>query len=143
MTFQQVTLGWDGKDYTIEPKRVMGAIALVEEVVTLQELSNYSLRREAPKLSKLAKAYSSLLKYAGCEDALTEEVYAFLFERDGSGQIQTTQVIYGLLSLMVPPTHLQEKEVKKPTSKKSNGRRDSSKQPTSSPADQENSEAGG
>lgn len=133
MTFKPVLLEWGGREYTIEPRRVLGAIALIEESLSLTELSNYSLGRVAPRMVKIAQVYTSLLQYAGCKEVSTEEVYAHLFGKDEDGRVNTTEVILGLLLLMVPPQYHDE-EVPTPSSKKTKGRGASSKKPTSSPA---------
>ena len=64
--FEEVVLSWDGVEYKIDPERVMGAIAKVEEIITLRELSEYAQKGDAP-MAKLAMAFASVLRYAGAK----------------------------------------------------------------------------
>ena len=76
--FQDVTLGFTGEEYTIPHNKVMKLIAIVEDVVSLQDLTN----GKGPKMNKLAEAYAVALNYAGAKVEV-EEVYASLFVNSG------------------------------------------------------------
>lgn len=98
--FDSVTLKFNGQSYHIEPDRVMRAIAIVEDIVTLDELVKYHERGTAP-MAKLAMAYASLIRYCGgaCTDA---EVYESMF-REGN-QSAVSNSIGTLLAMMIPKT---------------------------------------
>lgn len=109
--FKEVTLEWDGETHVIPSNRVMGAIARVEEFVTLKELSEFSQAPQGAKYARLAQAYGSLLRYAGArvED---DEVYAGMFpksERDVDFRVKMYDAIGGLLTLMLPPSSMSER----------------------------------
>jgi hypothetical protein len=100
--FEEVRLEWGGKEHVIPPDRIMGAIAVVEELVTFVELS-HELQTRQFRLGRLAQAYAALLGYAGAKVS-TEEVYAALFRRDGADEtLRAASAVVTLLMIMVPP----------------------------------------
>jgi hypothetical protein len=120
--FEEVVLSWDGVEYKIDPERVMGAIAKVEEIITLRELSEYAQKGDAP-MAKLAMAFASVLRYAGAK-VRDEEVYSGMFS--GSGQKSAIGSISVLLQMMIPPSALKMgNDQAAPT-----GGKNSSKKPT-------------
>jgi hypothetical protein len=98
--FEKVSLKWGGKEYDIESDKVMGAIAKVEEVITLQELFNFYQKNDAP-MAKLAMAFAAVLRYAGAT-VKDEEVYAAMFNHEDQNSV--TNSINTLLVMMVPPS---------------------------------------
>ena len=102
--FEDITLTYGGKDYTIPSNGVMRLIAKIEDVISLHELT------VQPALSKLAEAYTVALVYAGCKKVKTEEVYASLFGDGGRENIE--QSITTLITMMVPPPNFQPDEEK-------------------------------
>ena len=94
--FQDVTLGFNGSEYTVPHNKVMKLIAIVEDIVSLQDLTT----GKGPKLNKLAEAYSVALNYAGAKTEV-EEVYASLFG-DGNGETVSGSIT-ALIMLMLPP----------------------------------------
>lgn len=98
--FEDVTLTWKGQDHTIEASRVMGAIAKVEEIITLRELFDYYQKSDAPMV-KLSMAFASVLRYAGAK-VKDEEVYAAMFNHEDQNSV--TNSISTLLAMMVPPS---------------------------------------
>ena len=92
--FEDVTIQWQGSDYTIEANNVMRAIAKVEDTISIGELF-----ADNPKLTKVADAYSIALKQAGALVG-SDEIYASLFGTDDNG---VKGAILGLIMLMVPP----------------------------------------
>jgi hypothetical protein len=100
MIFDDIVLKWGGVEYTIKSDEVMGAIARVEEIVTLQELASYVQTGKTP-MSKLAMAFGSVLRYAGAT-VKDQEVYAGMFEQDG--QNNAVMSLSTLLSMMIPQT---------------------------------------
>lgn len=105
--FEDIKLTWDGKEYVIPSDRVMGAIARIEDVVTLGELQRYSEKQTAP-LAKVAMAYGAVLRYAGA-NVTDDKVYAGLFGGDGQNQHESIVTsIYILLAMMVPPAAMRK-----------------------------------
>lgn len=108
--FIDFPLAWHGKDLTIPANRVMGAIARVEDFVTLGELQE-SARRRAVPLGKISQAYAALLNYAGAREVTAEEVYVGMFGDSAGANVQHIQeACLGLMSLMLPPDHLKIQE---------------------------------
>ena len=98
--FRDVTLGFEGKEYTIPSNKIMMLIAKVEDVVSLGDLTTGM----GPKLSRLAEAYCVCLKYAGA-DVKIEEVYETLFGDGGRKNVEGA--ITNLMTLMLPPSSYQ------------------------------------
>jgi len=103
--FDAVTLAWAGFEYVIPANRVMGAIARIEDVVTLEELGRYGERGTMP-LAKLAMAYGAVLRYAGAK-VKDEEVFAGMFS-DGQKQNDLVTALMSLLTMMLPPGSVTE-----------------------------------
>lgn len=107
LPFDDYKLSWGDTEYIIPARQIMGAIAKVEQVITLSELQVYFVRGAAP-LSLLAQAYGAVLRYAGAkvEDA---DVYAGMFGNGADDDAATNAAatvktcLFGLLELMVPP----------------------------------------
>jgi len=98
--FKDIELEWRGSKLTIPANRVMGAIALIEESITLKEIFEAGAKGKV-KLSKISAAYGSVLRYAGAK-VDDEEVYAGMFAGESSAAAASAAVT-GLLSMMVPP----------------------------------------
>jgi hypothetical protein len=123
--FEEVSLRWGGEEYKIEPTKVMGAIARVEEVITLKELGEYAQKGDAP-MAKLAMAFASVLRYAGARVS-DDEVYAGMF--GGESQTSALASITVLLQMMIPPSAY--KQVAKGNAQAApTGGKNSSKKPT-------------
>lgn len=103
--FAEVRLNWKGRDYVIPPDRVMRAIAVVEDVVTIAELGEMATIPKARKLTRLAEAFGAVLRFAGAE-ASDEEVYAGLFDKNSKGA--AIQAVMALLAMMMPPAAVVE-----------------------------------
>jgi hypothetical protein len=103
--FDAVTLSWEGRDHTIPANRVLGAIARIEDVVTLEELSRYGERGTMP-LAKLAMAYGAVLRYAGA-NVKDDEVFTGMFS-DGQKQSDLVTALMSLLTMMLPPGSIEE-----------------------------------
>ena len=75
--FQPIKLSWRGKAFAIPAERVLGAIASIEEVATFPEIIR--MVSGTPNMSKIARAYGAVLRYAGAvvDD---EEVYEGMFQ---------------------------------------------------------------
>jgi hypothetical protein len=100
--FEEVPLGWQGETYVIPANRVLGAIAAMEQHISFFELADPS---QLGKLSlvKLARAFASVLRYAGCTVS-DDEVYADLFASETTVTQRVIPAINTLLLLMMPPS---------------------------------------
>jgi hypothetical protein len=98
-SFDDVTLTWRGKDYPVPANRMMGAIARIEDHLTLPELGRFGDRATLP-MAKVSAAFASVLVYAGAK-ATAEEVYEAMFS-GGEQQNAIAASIVTLLSMMVP-----------------------------------------
>ena len=94
--FQDITISFKGCNYKIPNNRVMKLIAIVEDIVSLQDLTT----GKGPKLNKLAEAYAAALNYAGASVEV-EEVYGSLFGHEGGKSV--TDTITSLIMMMLPP----------------------------------------
>ena len=99
--FDDVTISYDGAEYTVPSNRVMGLIETIENHITLDEL----LSGEGIQRAKMAKAYAAAIKYAGGK-ITQEEVYQTFF-KDGLAAVQES--IVALLAMMIPPEYLRNK----------------------------------
>lgn len=105
--FDDVTLTFAGKEYKIPANMMMGAIARIEEFVTLKELHDIGSERATLKLSPIASAYAAALRYAGAKVA-DDEVYAGMFAGGASSQVAVIGAVQGLISMMIPPSALRK-----------------------------------
>lgn len=111
--FTDVSLNWRGKDYEIRASRMMGAIARIEDVVTLPELQRCAARKTAP-LGKVAQAFAAVLRYAGAE-VTDEDVYLGMFGARGGVAVDVAMTsLMTLMAMMVPPASLQAKGAPQP-----------------------------
>ena len=128
--FDDIKLSWKGEEFTIPAKRVMGAIARIEDVITLVELQRFHASG-APPLSKLCMAYGAVLRYAGVR-VDDDEVYAGLFGSAGH-QSAIMEALTVILAMMIPPDAMRavdeapasgnSRAAAAPTSKKRSKRR--------------------
>jgi hypothetical protein len=98
--FQDIELDWKGRTYVIKAHRVMGAIYRIEDVITLNEFTEYAQRGAAP-IAKLCGAYSSVLKYAGV-NVSPDDVYAEVF-KSADQQEAVMGAVINLMQMMLPP----------------------------------------
>ena len=104
--FQEVTLRWGDKDYVVPPDRVMRAIALIEDHVTINQLSEATSGGKMP-LVKISAAYAVVLRYAGA-NVSDEDVYDGMFNGAGQMHVKMMSAIAGLMGLMIPPGKIVE-----------------------------------
>ena len=131
---QDIYIEWKGNEYCIPHNKVMGTIAKVESVVTLSELHEYINSNKIP-YSKLAAAYAIFLRQAGA-DASDAEVYEAIFTGDLNDS--PVDILYGLVTLMLPPSAIQAQEdkeqsgaKKKTTAKKTTAKKTATKKESS------------
>lgn len=97
--FEDVNLSWHGTDYTIRANRVMGAIARIEQHVTLSELIEMSQKGRI-RFGQIAQAYASVLRYAGA--SVTDDAcYLGLFKENRA--TVANAALAGLLKMLLPP----------------------------------------
>ena len=98
--FQPIKLSWHGKNFTVPAERVLGAIASIEEVATFPEIVR--MINGTPNLSKIARAYGAVLRYAGAvvDD---EEVYEGMFQ-PGSTHMEVLTALNTMVAMMMPPS---------------------------------------
>jgi len=105
--FEDVTISWAGKEYTVKANEVMGLIRRIEDHISWNDL----ISKQA-KISRLSDAWAEVLSYVGV-GITPEEVYELLF--DGATMDQIWNSVNTLMIIMVPPKHLQKKtEASKP-----------------------------
>lgn len=97
--FSDIELEWESKVFTIPSNRVMKAIALIEETITLGEFQAFALRGTAP-LAKLCMAYGSVLRFAGAR-VTDDEVYDAAFSGE-KAQVSMMAAIMNLMKMMLP-----------------------------------------
>ncbi len=107
-SFEDIRLQWAEKDYTIKANRVLGAIARIEDVLTLNELQRFGARKAAP-MAKIAMAYGAVLRYAGAS-VTDDEVYAGMFGAAGTSADAVVDSVSSLVAMMVPPQTKAAKE---------------------------------
>lgn len=111
--FEDVKLTWKGDEYVIPSQHMMRVIARIEDHITLRELME-SMSNGSPKFAKIASAYASVLRFAGCA-VDDQEVYEGMLsgtdEKSPEGMSIIAQALTGLLSMMMPPKTLQQKTV--------------------------------
>lgn len=101
--FEPIKLGWRDREYVIPPDRVLRAIAIIEDHITLVELTRYAASGSAP-LAKIASAFAAVINYAaGVPSLSADDVYAGMF---GSSEdnARAQAAIGALLAMMVPPS---------------------------------------
>jgi hypothetical protein len=105
--FSSFDFAWDGADYSIPSDRIMGAIATVEDCMTMAEIHEMLSSPRKLKVARVARVWGELLRYAGAP-VTDEQVYAGMF---GGAKDQASRVVvslYSLLKLMVPESAVSE-----------------------------------
>ncbi len=106
--FEEVKLTWRGEEKIIPPDRVMGAIAVAENHITLKEISE-QLSTGNAKITQVVLAFTRVLRYAGFEDVDKDDVYAEMFNRDDkNNSFREQAALTFLLGLMVPPQEMRK-----------------------------------
>jgi hypothetical protein len=102
--FQEIRLFWEDDEFIIPPDRVLGAVAEIEEIVTLPDL--LLMMGGKMTMARLSRAYGVLLRYAGAKLS-DEQVYGGLVKR-GETFEQMQIACIALLGVMIPPASLRE-----------------------------------
>ena len=120
--FKDIEIGWRDETFIIPSNKVLGAIASVEEVVTVQQLAALTQVEDVP-LSKLAQAYGALLRYAGCS-ITDEEVYQGAFEHGGGEDIGLALIaLFEMLTPARPAARAKKKAAARASRKTENSSR--------------------
>lgn len=104
--FDDIKLAWGDKEYVIPANRVMGAIATIEETITVSELVMMQGRKV--KLSRLAEAYAAVLRYAGAVEVTPDDVYEGMFTGGGAAPIGAA--VATLVAIALPPKMFRSSE---------------------------------
>ena len=102
--FEDISVSWGGEEYVIPANRVMGAIAIIEDVFVFGELVE-GVQTGRLAMNKLARAYGGLLRYAGAR-VNDEDVYGGMF-RPGKLREAIPEAINTLMVIMTPPEALK------------------------------------
>lgn len=100
--FEDITIKWDGREHTIPSEKVMRAIGLIEEHLTMKEIGEAVHSSGGIAFTKVAAAYGAILRFAGA-DITDEQVYAGLFSMSKEKN-NVQAVLNGLLAMMIPPS---------------------------------------
>lgn len=97
---------WKNEKHIVPANHVMKLIAKVEDVITVDELLKALSGKQVP-FAKLAMAFGTVLRHVSIRVS-DEEIYNALFENQiNVPYIQ--QLLFGLVSLMLPPSFLAGK----------------------------------
>ena len=100
--FEEVRLTWGGKPYVIPPDGVMRAIAIAEDIITLDELARAVQKQAIPRV-RIAEAFAAVLRYAGA-NVTADDVHAGMFAKGGDQGVAALAALNVLMSLMLPPS---------------------------------------
>jgi hypothetical protein len=111
--FEESSLEWEGKKYTISPEGMLRAICEVEDVLSYGALAQASIiAREAPgelPLGKMSRALAIFIRHGGGEVS-GDQIFGALFkDRGKSLTMNALQALLSLQALMIPPEHLRGK----------------------------------
>ncbi|HVQ43354.1 MAG TPA: hypothetical protein VMT30_00085 [Candidatus Saccharimonadia bacterium] len=98
--FEAVDLIWGEEVYTIAPDKILGAIAIIEEHYTFQDLADANQKQKL-SLVGLARAYGDVMRYAGAK-ITDEQVYVGMFSGNMSSNVRNS--VNTLLAMMIPPS---------------------------------------
>lgn len=102
--FQNVSLAWNGQQYTIDGRNLLPLIAQIEdEAATVFEVCQMYARRK-PKGTVIAKALAITLRYVGLQDVDDEQVYKAVVRGRANDCLIT------LINIMSPPDAPDESE---------------------------------
>lgn len=100
--FKEIEIVWFDQTFIIPPDRVLRAIAVVEEHLTIGDLARES-QTGTLRLARMASAWGALLRFCGSR-ITDDEVYVSLFAGDDAEvRARMFDSVSTLLALMVPP----------------------------------------
>lgn len=109
--FQDIKVSWKGEERELRSTRILKTIAMVEEIIAINELAGFSDPKNI-RMAKLAAAHGTLLRAAGYS-VTDDEAYAAMLDRSGEGSSTARQAIIDLLTLMIPKRAVTEEEANK------------------------------
>jgi hypothetical protein len=98
--FNPIKMAWHGKDITVPANQVLGAIAVVEEVIPMDQVAAIVFNRTRINVAKISQAYGALLRYAG-QEVSDEDVFIAMF--DSSEKLEQAREAMKALALIVMP----------------------------------------
>ena len=108
--FDDVTLSWRGRDYTVPANRQLMLIAKLEDALAPDggQAIATPFRPGGPKHTTLAQAFGAALRYAGAQ-VTDDEVYLSIHEDIAAKSEQAVAItiqsmILSLLAIISPPT---------------------------------------
>lgn len=104
--FDDVKIKWAGREYTVPSRRMMEAIARIEEHLTLADMAAAAEQRRMP-MAKIAMAFASVLNMVKPEQAPqfeSEDIYAKMMTITDA--VQVRDLLSSLLGMMVPRSTL-------------------------------------
>ena len=101
--FESQSLEWKGKTYVIPSNRMLGAVAEIEEHITVNEMVVSAFGR--PSMVKISRAFGGLLRYAGCKVS-DDEIYESIFDPQANHIERIQAALATLLMIMTPPANL-------------------------------------
>lgn len=106
--FENVTLEWKGVAFDLPASHILRTAALIEEIITLRELSRFSAQKKVP-VAKLAMAYGVCLRYVGAK-VQDDQIYAEMMQAGMMQPALIGQVTTNLLKILVPKSAEKPKE---------------------------------
>ncbi len=100
--FEDLILRWKGRSHAIQRDRVLGALASMENVLTLHELAGF-LARDSVPVAKISTAYGAVLRHAYVEVS-DAEVYAVCMGGDKEAMGEVIESMTRLLAMALPTT---------------------------------------
>ena len=98
--FSDLELRWKGQGHVIPEAQVTKACAIVEDVITFQELMGFFARGATP-FAKVSMAYAALLRFAGAQ-VTDNEVFGRMFDPGDNMQRDASVLVQYLLERMLP-----------------------------------------
>ena len=131
--FDDVQLGWKDTDYVIPANRVLRAIAAIEDVIELHELSGY-IQGQKISFAKISMAYAAVLRVAGV-DVSDDEVYEAMVKSAGTSN-NLYIAVAGLMEMVMPKSEKTATAGDDSKKKSADAKRSSPKRtkPSSAPA---------
>jgi hypothetical protein len=97
--FQPVKIYWDGEEHTIPASRVLRAIAIAEQHISLLDIARL---REHPMPAAIAAAYAGVLRFIGI-DVDDETVYEAICDHSAGDAEKIMAATTSLILMMLPP----------------------------------------
>lgn len=94
---REITLSWNGKDYTIPASKGFQIGEQIEEIVTLGDIATWAQR---PRMFKLARCYATMLRFAGCRAVTDAQVFEAIMGADGDAQAASEKAAQAMTALV-------------------------------------------